>query len=134
MHVYRCIPMQNGSVTVGSSKKADIQITHPNILEEHCIFEYKGGRVYCKSLTPLDEESLIPADTSVWVNNCQLRPAVSYLVSPGASIFVGDMQSEALVAEFDEADTGVDSMAKMLMKGMVSNSTSEIQSQVDKLI
>lgn len=90
--------------------------------------------MYCKSLTPLDEESLIPADTSVWVNNCQLRPAVSYLVSPGASIFVGDMENEALVAEFDEADSGVDSMAKMLIKGMVSNSTSEIQSQVDKLI
>lgn len=119
---------------VGSSKKADIQITHPNILEEHCIIEYRGGRVYCKSLIPLDEESLIPADTNVWVNNCQLRPAVSYLVSPGASIFVGDTQSEELVAEFDEADTGVDSMAKMLIKGMVSNSTLEIQSQVDKLM
>jgi len=132
--LHACVGMQNGRVTVGSSKKADIQITHPKILEEHCIFEYRGGRVYCKSLTPLDEESLIPVDTNVWVNNCQLRPSVSYLVSPGANIFVGDVQSEALVAEFDEADTGADSMAKMLITGMVSNSTVEIKSQVDKLM
>ena len=71
-------------------------------------------------------------DTQVYLEGSQLRASVDYLVAPGAKICFGDGCQEYIVAEFEEPNGAQDALSEMLMKGMVSNASKDVQNAMNE--
>mmetsp|Transcript_366 Transcript_366/g.840 ORF Transcript_366/g.840 Transcript_366/m.840 type:complete len:181 (-) Transcript_366:1726-2268(-) len=129
---------KGGSVVIVGSRNnsnATIRVEDERVQDEHCQFEYRSGRLFCRSLTAVDEDSLIPTgDTCTFMNGAQIRPAVDYMVSPGTKISFGCEDGDYVVAEFDESSNGQDAgLSEMLMKGMAASaSNKDVQDAVHK--
>ena len=127
--------MQGGVLTVGSAKNASIKVMHEKILHEHCAIRLKSGRLFCRcTIDQADDDALglnigIPSDTHVYLEGSQLRGGVDYMVPPNAKICFGENDSiEYVIAEFEEVSgSGQEAMSEMLMKGMVSGGSKDVQ-------
>lgn len=131
----KCMCVQGGAVVFGSRHgRADVQIEHDRVQDEHCKFEFRSGRLFCRSLMELDEDSLmLSGDSWTFMNGAQIRPAVDYMVSPGAKISFGSEDGDYVIAEFDETSNGQDALSEMLMKGMAASaSNKDVQDAVNK--
>lgn len=117
---------------MGSSAEVDLVITCNEVLPKHCRFDFQSGRLFCTSFNAEDDETLIPSDTSVWLNGSALRCGVKYLVPSQARIEFGD-RSEAVIAEFEEFENGKgDMMAQMLIQGMMSQASDEVKAKFEE--
>lgn len=72
------------------------------------------------------------SSTATWLEGTELRLGVNYMVAPGSTLNFGSADGNALVAEFEEAG-GAGGMADMLMKGMASQASKEVQEQLKNL-
>jgi hypothetical protein len=116
---------------VGSGASADISIQADGIAPEHARFEFKGGRLFCTALSAKDQDNML-SPTATWIEGNELRPGVNYMVSPNATLSFATAGSNTLIAEFEEG-SGSGAMADMLMKGMASQASKEVQERLNDL-
>lgn len=98
---------------------------------EHARLELKSGRLFCTALSAMDPDNML-SPTATWIDGTQLRSNVAYMVAPGAVLRFGDGGPEFVVSHFTEAG-GAGGMAEMLMKGMASQASGEVQEQLKSL-
>ena len=100
----------------------------PAVAADHARLEVKCGRLFCTALAAADPDALL-SPTFTWIEGHELRPGVAYMVSPGAALGVGDLGTQLLITEFTEGQ-GSSAMADMLMQGMASQASQEVQDQL----
>jgi hypothetical protein len=98
---------------------------------EHAKFEFKSGRLFCTALSAKDPDNLL-SPTATWVEGIELRPNVSYMCSPNATLCFGTPGSNTFIAEFEESGGG-GAMTDMLLKGMASQASKEVQERLNDL-
>ncbi len=116
---------------LGSSTSSDIVLQADGVAPEHAKFEFKSGRLFCTALSAKDPDNLL-SPTATWIDSIELRPGVSYMCSPSSTLCFGTAGSNTLIAEFEEGG-GAGAMADMLMKGMASQSSKEVQDKFNDL-
>jgi hypothetical protein len=114
---------------LGSNASSDIVIKGDGIAPEHARFEFKGGRLFCTALSAKDPDDLF-SSTATWIEGIELRPGVAYMCSSNATLCFGLPGSNTLKAEFEESNSG-GAMADMLMKGMASQASKEVQERLN---
>lgn len=111
-------------ICLGRSARCQLQLTSPNLDDEHAVIESKGGRVYLTakpgSNDPMAVVSLIPKPSLVFLNGSELRPAIAYLVPENAKVHFGSAQGEEVTVEFAEQG-GNNPLLLQVMKSMASN-------------
>lgn len=115
--------------TVGSSQGADLVVQGPQVLAEHAKLEWRGGRLYCTALAGDPDDLLAP--TAAWIDGSELRPGVQYLVPPNAVLRFGTAADGAAgyTVEFEE-QSGSDALAGMLLQGLASGASKEVQDRL----
>ena len=134
--------IQGGVVTIGSSRDASIQVSHEKILPQHCAISIRSGRLFCRCNVDQvqgDDDGLglgLGVPTHVYMEGSQLRAGVDYMVPPNAKICFGeDGGVEYVIAEFDEASSsGQEAMSEMLMKGMASKGSKDVQDALGRIL
>ena len=98
---------------------------------EHAKIEYKSGRLFLTALYAADPDNIL-SSTATWLEGTELRLGVNYMVAPGSKLTFGTADGNALVAEFEEGG-GAGGLADMLMKGMASQASKEVQEKLQGL-
>ena len=98
------------------------------VAAEHARLELKSGRLFCTALAAADPDSLL-SPTFTWLEGSELRAGVAYLVAPAATLAFGERGASLVVTEFTES--GSNAMADMLMKGMASQASKEVQDRLE---
>ncbi|DBA66928.1 TPA: hypothetical protein ACH3X2_002044 [Trebouxia sp. C0005] len=112
--------------SIGTAGGSDLLLEAQQVAEEHACIEVKAGRLYCSALVG-DPDNFLD-ETRTWLNDTELRPGCSYLLTPGAKLAFGD-QSEQYIVNFEEK-SGPDPIGDMLMKGMLNNASPEVRKQM----
>lgn len=120
--------LQKDFFSIGTAGGSDLLLTAQNAAAEHACIEVKAGRLYCSALVG-DPDNFLD-ETRTWLNDSELRPGCSYLLSPGAKLAFGD-KSEQYVVNFEEK-SGPDPIGDMLMKGMLSNASPDVRKQLEQ--
>jgi len=100
---------------------------HFAVAAELARLDFKSGRLFCTALAAADPDSLL-SPTFTWLEGSGLRAGVAYLVAPAATLAFGEQGASLVVTEFTES--GNNAMADMLMKGMASQASKEVQDRL----
>jgi len=120
------------TAVLGSSASCDIVIEGDGVAPEHASFEFKSGRLFCTALSAKDPDNFL-SSTATWVEGIELRPGVAYMCSSNATLCFGVPGSNTIIiAEFEESNSG-GAMADMLLKGMASQASEEVQARLNDL-
>jgi len=114
--------------SVGSAGGSDLLLHGKQVAEEHACIELRKGRLYCTALVG-DPDNFMD-DTFTWLNDSEIRPGCSYLLTPGAKLAFGE-QDHQYTLQFDEK-SGPDPLGDMLMKGMMSQASPEVQKKMSE--
>lgn len=120
--------MQKDFFSIGTAGGSDLLLEGQQVAEEHACIEIKAGRLYCSPL--LGDPDNFLDDTRTWLNDSELRSGCSYLLTPGAKLAFGD-KSQQYVINFEEK-SGPDPIGDMLMKGMLSRASPEVQKHMEQ--
>lgn len=112
--------------SIGTAGGSDLLLEAQQVAEEHACIEVKAGRLYCSALVG-DPDNFLD-ETRTWLNDSELRPGCSYLLTPGAKLAFGDKSAQYTV-NFEEK-SGPDPIGDMLMKGMLNNASPEVRKQM----
>lgn len=118
--------IQKDFFSIGTAGGSDLLLEAHQVAEEHACIEVKAGRLYCSALVG-DPDNFLD-ETRTWLNDSELRPGCSYLLTPGAKLAFGD-KSEQYIVNFEEK-SGPDPIGDMLLKGMLSNASPEVRKQM----
>ncbi|DBB01864.1 TPA: hypothetical protein ACH3X1_000470 [Trebouxia sp. C0004] len=76
--------------SIGTAGGSDLLLEAQQVAEEHACIEVKAGRLYCSALVG-DPDNFLD-ETRTWLNDSELRPGCSYLLTPGAKLAFGNAE------------------------------------------
>ncbi|KAL3158804.1 hypothetical protein ABBQ32_011531 [Trebouxia sp. C0010 RCD-2024] len=121
-------PVQKDFFSIGTGGGSDLLLDGQKVEQEHACIESKSGRLYLSAL--VGDPDNFRDETRTWLNDSELRPGCSYLLTPGAKLAFGN-QAQQYVIDFDEK-SGPDPLGDMLMKGMLSQASPEVRKQMEQ--
>ena len=126
---------QNPVFIIKNGSKIELEKANSIVEKNNAKLEFKSGRLFFKatsSTNELDADDLL-ASTGVCLDGTELRSNVAYLVSPGGVISFKHAD-DTLIAEFNDNESGSgNAMAEMLLKGMASQASPEVQKAFENL-